>query len=149
MTSKDLRFGRRGAVLVFFALIYATYGFGINEQAADNGRRPNGLELLTVRWDIPLGWLAAAWVCCAALAVVASLPRLPIPQWVGFGALFPMPALWVGSYLWSWITWLTTHHGNPLGWAGVLIWGLLMGLIGIVAGWPEAPKAPKAHKAVA
>jgi hypothetical protein len=52
-----------------------------------------------------------------------------------------MPAVWVGAYLWSWLTWLTTHHGNPLGWAGVLIWGLLMGLIGIVAGWPEAPKA--------
>lgn len=140
MTAKDIRFGRRGAVLVLFALIYATYGVGIT-RAAENGRKPNGLELLTDQWKIQLGLLAAFWVGCAVIAAISSLPRLPIPQWVGFGALFPMPALWVGSYLWSWITWLATQHGNPLGWAGVLIWGLLIGIIGIVAGWPEAPKA--------
>jgi hypothetical protein len=135
------RFGRRGAVLVLFSLIYAAYGAGLTAAAADNGRRPNGLELLTERLGIPLAWLALAWVGCAAVATIASLQRLPIPQWVGFTALFPMPALWVGSYLWSWLTWLTAHQGNPLGWAGALIWGLLMGLIGIAAGWPEAPKA--------
>lgn len=138
MTAQDRRFGRRGAVLVVFALIYATYGIGLT-RAAEAGRRPNGLELLTDR--VQLGWLAAAWVGCAAVASVASLPRLPVPQWLGFTALFPMPALWTGCYLWSWLTFMTTHHGNPLGWSGALIWGLLMGIVAIISGWPEAPKA--------
>ena len=138
MTAGDLRFGRRGAMLVLFAMIYATYGVGLI-LAAVEGSKPRGLELLTSR--IPLQTLCAAWVICGAVAAVSSLPPLPLPQWLGFTALFPMPAAWMGCYLWSWLTWLVTGtQGYPLGWVGALVWSLLVGIVGIVAGWPEAPK---------
>lgn len=134
MPHTEPRFGRRGAILTLFAFIYAGYGSALS---APRGT-PIGLELLTGRLPDPA--LVAPWALSAAVAIAAALPWRVVPQWIGFTALFPMPALWALSYGWSWLTWQVGHEGNPIGWAGALIWGLLVGVIAVIAGWPDAPK---------
>ena len=133
---KRTRFGRRGAALVLFAFIYITYGIGLG--AAPRPTRV-GLQLLIA--GIPTDALAVAWVVTGTVAAAAAVPRLGVPQSVGFVALMLMSSVWALSYLWSWIMWLgSIGDGNPLGWSGALIWGLLVGLIGVISGWPEVPK---------
>lgn len=135
MPHTEPRFGRRGAILTLFAFIYAGYGAALSAPRAT----PIGLELLVGRLHAVA--LVIPWVACALVAVTAALPWRVVPQWLGFTALFPLPGLWALSYGYSWLAWRFVHDGNPLGWAGALIWGLLVGVIAVIAGWPDVPKA--------
>jgi hypothetical protein len=87
--------------------------------------------------------LIVPWVISAALAALAAIPQQAVPQWLGFTALMPIPAAWALSYAASWLMWLALGVGNQAGWAGALIWGLLVGVIAVVAGWPEASPTPE------
>jgi hypothetical protein len=132
--------GRRGAALLLFATIFGTYGSFLHTLP---GPSPLGLELLT--GIVSLNALSAAWIVCAAIAAVAAFIQVSIVQGLAFGGLMSMPLAWSVSYMWSWVTWLATNGtaGSERGWAGGLVWSLLVGLLFLIAGWPEPPRRAK------
>lgn len=131
MSREDTRFGRRGAALVLFAFVSLVYGFAV---AGSDPPRP-GLEPITRIVELPT--LAFCWIFSGVIAIALSILRR---SWLGYVVLMPMPIAWAGSYTVSFILQATgTHEGSSTAWAGALVWGLLVGLLGIITGWPEPP----------
>lgn len=129
--------GRRGAVLVLFACVYIVFGFAI---AGVEPARP-GMELVT-RW-VPLSTLGFFWILSGVIAVGLSAPSR---SWAGYGTLMAMPLLWGLTNAAAYIIYACNYlfgsalpYGASIAWAGALVWGLIVGVLGIVAGWPEVP----------
>lgn len=138
-----LRVGRRGTALLLFGSIFAVYGCGLISSPTPI---PPGLEVvaeLVAYLGGPSDLPGGMWLTLALIGTAAAFLRDPIAQGLGFGALMLMPALWSLFYLVAWIAWLTpgTTWAFERGWAGSLVWGLFVGLILLIAGWPEPPTA--------
>jgi hypothetical protein len=119
--------------LVLFAAVSLVYGFAV---AGSEPSRP-GLELITGT-VIKLGFWAFCWIAAGVFAIALSILHR---TWIGYVLLMPMPMLWAGAYTAAFLLDLFTDgQGTPTAWAGGLVWGLLVGLLVIIAGWPEPPE---------
>jgi hypothetical protein len=126
--------GRRGTVLLALGAIFVLYGVSVLTAPTSpfGGFAPFGLAVS------PWGWL---WIGCGALALTAA-PRRGHPRWeaAGYNGLLLPPALWSLLHLGSWLAHLAGDPGNPRGWVAATVWGALIVIVLVVAGWPEPPR---------
>lgn len=125
-----LRLGRRGAALLLMSAIWGIIGFSLIVQG---DRPPDG----TLHGLIPYQIRGLIWLLSAGLAFVCAWGKNH--DWTGFGFLMLMPLIRVFSYLWSWIIFLVTggQGGYSNGLLASALYGALVGLVYLTAGWPE------------
>lgn len=119
--------GRRGAVLILLGLTWITLGLGIIYEPAAYVR-----ELFHLRTYPPARVLL--WIGTGAVAILCALHRRTRDY--GFPLLYLMPTFRLVSYAVGWAA------GYSRGWVGMAYYAALVGLIVIVAGWPEPPPPP-------
>ena len=126
--------GRRGACLLTLGTIYVLLGVGrvLTTDLGPSSRRAMGLALDL----LPL----PAW---GALLIVAGLVACVTARWPagrngwGFLALSVTAAWWLCVYAAGALV-----YGSASAWPAALIWLLLVVLVQIIAGWPEAASDP-------
>lgn len=119
--------GRRGAVLIYLALVDLTYALSLWRPAPEAGR---SVALRFVADVAPLDAWAALWlvvgVLCLAGAFVHPLDR------IAFTAATAIKTLWGGVFLFGWLAGEVYR-----GWVSAAVWLALAVLVMIIAGWPD------------
>lgn len=135
--------GFRGTWLVLLGLIWVTFGVGMLVGDPETVR-PYVLHHL-LDYQIRAGF----WIATGLIAVAVGLAGDRRNDWPGHVALWVMPTLRLLSFGVSWLIWLLTGLidepvGNPLGWYSLLIWGAIVAMLRVVAGWPNPSPRPPA-----
>jgi hypothetical protein len=117
--------GRRGACLLFFALLDFVYGLSLSQPAA--AMAPTTRFVASIA---PLPWWAGLWisvgVICLAGAFAHRLDR------AAFCAAAGIKTLWGGVLLLGWAISDVTR-----GWVSAAVWCAFAALVVVLAGWPE------------
>ena len=137
------RIGRRGMVLILLGVAWATMGLAL----VLSGPRPHDGDYAS---EIPhenLPWpvLGLLWLGSGVVAFLVGLRDSRTHgtrDHAGFMAVTAPPILYAGSFLVSFVTYALSlgEHGWSLGILGFAVYGALALLIGVIAGWPEAPE---------
>lgn len=125
--------GRRGATLVLFGLVWIMVGISvpINDMGS-----PTSWVLLHQR--LPLVVREALWIGTGIAAILGGTVERPKWEQVGFSALLVAPIIRAGSFAWSWGVSIFTDYGYSRGWTDAVTWGVILLVILLLAGWPEA-----------
>lgn len=134
------RFGRRGAVLTLLGSMWIFIGVGmVIDPIRRFSRLDNGDNSALDFMDRP-GW-AMLWVVCGTFAAVAGFLRMRVRVMdeLGFNSLLVPSLTWTATYAWSALTWLATQggFGRERAWAGALLYGVIVVVLLVVAGWPD------------
>ncbi|MFJ2631048.1 hypothetical protein ACIO6U_03665 [Streptomyces sp. NPDC087422] len=126
--ARRVRRDRRGLYLAIAGAGWVLYGVQV---AADP--RPGTVRGAAVLAELaPLrvwGWV---WICCGAVALLASVSTRPAVRTVGFTmAEFP-PLLWALGFAAAWL-----GGQYPQAWAGAATWASAALRLMVVAGWPD------------
>lgn len=124
------RIGRRGASLLFFALLDLVYGWSLIVPEAATRANPFFAYLARL---FPLGVWGLGWVL---VGLVLLLSAFVADDRFAFG----VAAFW--KVLWGL---LTLASGIPRAYAGAVIWVALAGFILVLSGWPEPHAAPRGN----
>lgn len=129
------RVGRRGAFLLFLAVLFVNGALSFQNQDTKLLRQVYPL----FEYVPPVVW-AFSWVATAVFCAVAAMwSRFEL---LAFSLAQLMFTSWAGNYFWAWI------EGSPLPrpWSGMLIYLAFAGTIMLVAGWREnTPGIRKFH----
>lgn len=121
------RVGRRGASLLFLAMLDVVYGTGLT-CIGDIGRaNPTYQYAASVA---PLGAWAALWLLVAAVCAVQAFM---IRDQLAFGCAVCLKILWGGLMLIGWLT-----GDLPRGYVSAAIWGAFGAWVFIISGWTES-----------
>ena len=120
------RIGRRGAFLLFLAILDAAVGYSLLTAPP--------AEIAAVHLVLPPAFWAWAWLAVGAVcAVSAFLAR----DRAGFALAAGLKAAWAGVTARAWLI----YH-IPQGWVGVIFWLAFAITVLLISGWPEAPPPP-------
>jgi len=111
--------GRRGAFLLFLALLAYAYGYSLLATPP------------VLKYDLILPWMAwgFTWLAVGAFATIGAFVKEDWPQYT---ACSVMMAAWAAL---SAHLWLIQHL--PRGWVSVVIWAAFSLTVILVGGWPE------------
>jgi hypothetical protein len=118
------RVGRRGAWLLFLALVDLVYGFGLPELL----RRPPA-RLAFLAEILPSGVWVGMWV---AVGLTCLVQAFAIRDRIAFAAATMLKVLWGTVYLVGWML-----LNLPRGQVGAVVWLALAGVTVLIAGWRE------------
>lgn len=124
LTGVRHRVGHRGACLLFFALLDLVYGAVL---IGDEPTPGTTLAYLGTNWP-PLDAWGCAWITVGVLCLVQAFMRQDTAAFVGAMAI---KFLWGAAHFWAFI------DGADRALAGTVIWTMAIGLVAIVATWPE------------
>lgn len=121
------RLGRRGAFLIFLAVLDGVYAYGLLIQAPAPASHPSADLLLPVQAWAGL-WAATGLACAASSAIRRDR--------VAYTLAATLKAAWAGTATWQWASGLL-----PNGWLSGVVWLAFAATVLVIASWPEA--APK------
>jgi len=126
------RVGRRGAALLFFALLDAVYAFSLFNPAPEVRQSPSVKFVATLLplWAWGLMW-AAAGVACLVGAFMKS------DKW-SFACAIGIKTLWGLIYLGAAFVGLERAYLSAAIWLCLAVW------VAIIASWPEVWDSPQA-----
>jgi len=114
--------GRRGAFLVFLAILDGAYGYSLLATTA-----PQRAYNLLLPWEVWGGiWCATALVCISG--VLARKDRIQ------FTAAAALKGAWGLLFVDIWLV-----QDIPRSWVSVVVWLAFAAAVLLVAGWPEPP----------
>ncbi len=116
--------GRRGAALLFFAILDVTYAFGLLFPPKTASEFYVFLASIMPLW----AW-AAVW---AGTGLCLFINAFKVKDRVGFAAAMFLKVLWGAVALLGWIA----GHADR-GYISAAIWLAAAGWIGVIASWPE------------
>lgn len=114
--------GRRGAFLLFLALLDFAYGYSLFTVPRAQART---LDLL-----LPLKTWAVIWIITGVVCLSGVLMRNDRFQYT-FSAAFK--TAWGMLYIQLWVV-----QGVPQAWVAAVIWLAFAGTVLIISGWPES-----------
>lgn len=120
------RIGRRGAYLLFLAILDLTYAHGLffpTERAASS---PTYVFLAEI---FPLHMWAILWAVCGFICLIYSFKKTDAP---GFTAAIFIKTIWALISLLGWL-----FGDIERGYISAAIWLLFVGVTGLIATWPE------------
>ena len=121
------RVGRRGAFLLFLAILDAAIGYSLLTAPA--------AEVAAIHLVLPVAVWAWAWITVgAACAVSAFLTR----DRTGYAVAAGLKAAWAGVTARAWLI----YH-IPQGWVGVVFWVAFAVTVLLISSWPEPPPPPR------
>ncbi|GAA0969685.1 hypothetical protein GCM10009555_017260 [Acrocarpospora macrocephala] len=120
------RVGRRGASLLFLALLDLVYAVGLLT-APPETRESDSFVFLT--GIMPLEVWAGAWALVGCLCLVYAFS---LRDRVAFIAASLLKAVWANVYLVGW-----TAEEIPRGYVSAAVWLAFAGFIQVIAGWRE------------
>jgi hypothetical protein len=120
------RVGRRGAALLFFALLDLIYGWALLDPLKSTAASPGYRWLATI---LPLEAWGGIWLLVGVLCLVGSVVHEDSIAWV---AAMSIKVMWGGLWFCGW--WLADV---PRGWAPSAVWLPMAALVALLAGWPE------------
>lgn len=132
------RIGRRGSVLLLLGLAWVMMGVARVVTDARPGAEPSELP----HENLPYPVLGLLWLTTGLIAFGVGLRDSRTHgtrDHAGFLAVTAAPMLYAGSYLVSFVTYGLSlgAHGYSLGLVGVSLYGAVVLLIGVIAGWEE------------
>lgn len=117
-----LRVGRRGACLLFFALLDFVY-------AASLSTAPASDTYLFLDSLMPLSWWATIWAAVGwTCAIQAFLPS----DRIAFAAASALKIVWGLAQLIGW-----GFDAIPRGYVAATIWLAFAAFVQVISGWPE------------
>lgn len=131
--------GRKGAILFLVGLVWVARGLLL---PITDGPYPanSGLpHLFVLSFEARQG----LWIATGALAIGGALLWWPRFERWAFGAAALGPLLMMTSYLWGFGVWVYGNlAGTSVGYASGLgeatVWAMVIGILLLVGGWPEA-----------
>ena len=118
------RVGRRGAFLLFLAVLDFAYGYSL--WVATPRQRTFDLLLPWQAWA--LLWLTVGAVCAVSAVLRTGADRF------AFGCAAALKASWAAVFVRVWL-----YDRLPRGWVSVVIWLAFAAVVLLVASWPEQP----------
>jgi hypothetical protein len=131
------RVGRRGSILISFGLAWLVIGTTLLDTRAVT---PGGDDLFFEQ--LPIVIRAWGWIVFGLLAIAAAIAPPGPPDWLGFAALYVMPAIRAVSYLWGWLASLDHQGGYPPGWRAAIFYLIFLAVLITCAGWREPLPPP-------
>jgi hypothetical protein len=120
------RVGRRGAALLFFAVLDLIYAFSLFNPAPSAVATP---ALQFVASLVPLWAWATAWLIVGLLCLIGAFWHEDSIAWT---AAMAIKVLWGSVFL---LGWLLVHLER--GYVSAAIWLCTAALVALLAGWPE------------
>lgn len=120
------RVGRRGAFLLFLALLDIVYAYSLAFPSVSVEGNPTYTFLATI---VPLDVWAALWVSVGVICLVFAFREKDAP---GFAAAMFLMVLWASILLLGWL-----FAGVERGYLSSAIWGSFAALLTLIASWPE------------
>ena len=114
------RAGRRGAFLLFLAILDVLYGVALFDPTSPAHR----FDLF-----LPYPWWAATWVAIGVVCFIGAFVKKD--RWA-FTLAATLKFSWGLLYSQIWIS-----QGYPYGWVSMVVWLAFAGVVLIIAGWPE------------
>jgi hypothetical protein len=124
-TALGRRTGRRGAFLLFLAILDFSYGYALLTTSIAALRASPDLLLPMHTWG--LIWIAAGAVCLSGV--------MARHDWPQFAAAATLKAAWAAVYA---NIWINQHSANA--WVSVVVWMAFALTVLVVASWPEPVK---------
>lgn len=114
--------GRRGAFLLFLALLDISYGYSLFVTEA-----PQRIFDLVIPWQAwGVIWMSVGFVCLTGVAMIRD-------RWQ-FAIAAVLYSAWGAVNLDLWLI-----QGVPRGWLSVAIWWSFAATVLLVSGWPDPP----------
>jgi hypothetical protein len=120
------RLGRRGAFLLFLAILDAVYGWSIYTAAVPK-RQEVDLLLPWQAWGVI--WYAVGFVCLIA----AWFPR----DRIAYATAAALKFGWGAVSGFAWANQPALEHN---GWLSMIVWFTFGATVLIISGWPEPPR---------
>jgi hypothetical protein len=120
------RIGRRGAALMFFAVLDLLYGWWLLDPLESTVRAAGYRWLASV---LPLSAWGLIWLLVGVLCLVGTVVHEDSMAWV---AAMAIKVMWGTLWILGW--WLADV---PRGWAQAGFWLPLAALVALLAGWAE------------
>lgn len=127
--------GRRGAFLLFLALLDLIYAYSLGWPTEQSRHTPTSRFLVEV---MPLWVWAVLWGAAGLTCLVFAFRRV---DWPGFMAGMLIKVGWALLFLIGWLS-----RQVERGYLTATIWGAFALLLLLVAGWPELPRDDEAEK---
>lgn len=121
--------GRRGASLLFFAMLDFIYGYSLADPPAESAQSTTTRFIATVA---PLSVWATLWI---AVGLVCLICAFRVRDRLAFAAAVGLKVLWGGTFLVGWMI-----AGLDRGWLASAIWLALALFAFIISSWPEPPE---------
>jgi hypothetical protein len=126
------RIGRRGAILLLFAVVDFSYGASLIVPSADS------LSLESTIWRqhyAPVWVWGAGWLIVSAILAVGAFMR---NDDLAYAAAIGWKIIWALTTLASWV-----FGGVERGWVSTFIWGVVAGIVAVDSGRGEVPRRPE------
>jgi hypothetical protein len=125
------RIGRRGASLLFLALLDGVYALSLLAAPAEARSQPSFAFLVGL---LPLPVWAGIWGVVGLVCLVQAFARFDT---FAFAAASLLKVVWGTVYVLGWAL-----GDIPRGWVASVIWYGFAIWLAIISGWREPPKAP-------
>ncbi len=126
------RIGRRGAFLIFLAMLDLIYGYSLAFPTVAATNSPGLLFLASI---LSLKLWALLWATIGVICFVFAFKRKDAP---GYASAMFLKILWAIIFLLGWL-----FAGIERGYLSTVIWGTFAGILGLIATWPDSSKYPK------
>lgn len=120
------RVGRRGASLLFLALLDLVYAYGLADVPPETQATASFMFLAGL---LPLSIWAGAWAVVGLLCLVYAFRRR---DRVAFVAASVLKVVWANVYAVGW-----AYDQIPRGYVSAAVWLAFAGFIQVIAGWRE------------
>lgn len=136
IVDRKLVIGRRGVFLLLFGSVYLIYGAALLAEDANPALHDIFRFLAHHHLDLEV-YDGIPWITAGIVAIITGVAH-PKNEWFGFVSLYFVAGLWVVLNFLELI--IDVFDGyDTRAWAGVIIWGLVVGVILLVSGWPDPP----------
>lgn len=127
--TRRFQLSRRGAFLALFGIVFILLGYSYLNIPPDSV--PQLRHYLRFALSLaPIEFYGWAWIACGAIALIGGLWH-PL-DWLGFAAAVFMPLAWAVAYFDA-----EFQDGVPRAWVSGMVFALLAGAIGLVAGMAD------------
>ncbi len=123
------RIGRRGASLLFLALLDAVFAYSLISLPLEAQQSPSWAFLLRL---LPLNAWAAMW---GGVGVLCAVQAFMLTDRLAFAAASLLKVLWGSVYLLGW-----AFGEIPRGWVFAAVWFGFAAFVQNIAGWREPPR---------